>query len=317
MVGGRAQRAIVWYPALVAYGLAHPQQHFTVAPTTSPYADWHLAFAFGANGGPLQKRVDAALARMSADDELRGTAARPWTLRDEAAASPGCRTSAARYVYLDGSVRTSRLPGTVERAAMNDVLQGRFIKVAADTSTDAPSFDRLQADHGKTLYASSCAKCHGGALQGVTAPALRGPAFAPAQNAHLTIGGIFGYMATNMPADLQQAAAGLCRHHGVPAVFERLPAGFRKADRRQRPDIGDQTQCRARALNSPRYLASAKRSRQPDARLRRPDQSYEYNSQNIDRQDHWAVRGAGHFPCAGRNAVTTGGTRPGSARARL
>jgi mono/diheme cytochrome c family protein len=200
VVSGRAQRAIVWYPALVAYGLAHPQQHFTVAPTTSPYADWHLAFAFGANGGPLQKRVDAALARMSADGRLAALT-RPWTLPDAEAAASQPGADASHYVYLDGSVRTSRLPGTVERAAMNDVLQGRFIKVAADTSTDAPSFDRLQADHGKTLYASSCAKCHGGALQGVTAPALRGPAFAPAQNAHLTIGGIFGYMATNMPAD--------------------------------------------------------------------------------------------------------------------
>ena len=70
-----------------------------------------------------------------------------------------------------------------------------------ERSTDDPAFDRAQVAHGKTLYASSCAKCHGPDLQGVTAPALRGPAFAPATNAHLTIGGVFGYMATNMPAD--------------------------------------------------------------------------------------------------------------------
>ena len=38
-------------------------------------------------------------------------------------------------------------------------------------------------------------------MQGVTAPALQGPAFAPASNSHLTVGGIFTYMATNMPAD--------------------------------------------------------------------------------------------------------------------
>jgi len=51
------------------------------------------------------------------------------------------------------------------------------------------------------VYAGACAKCHGAQLQGVNAPALRGPAFAPAANAHLTIGGVFGYMASNMPAD--------------------------------------------------------------------------------------------------------------------
>ena len=200
VVAGRAQRAIVWYPAVVAYGLAHPQQRLTVAPTTSPYADWHLVFAFGASGGTLQKRVDAALARMSADGRL-ATLTRPWTLPDAPAAASRPGADASHYAYLDGSARTSRLPDTVERAAVNDALRGRFIKVSTDALTDAPTFDRLQADHGKTLYASSCAKCHGAALQGVTAPALRGPAFAPAQNAHLTIGGVFGYMATNMPAD--------------------------------------------------------------------------------------------------------------------
>lgn len=199
VASGRAQRAIVWYPAVVAYGLAHPQQHFTIAPTTSPYADWHLVFAFDSNAKALQKRVDAALVRMSADGRLAALT-RPWTLPNAEAASRTDEHS-SRYVYLDGPLRMSRMPVTVERTAANDALRGHFIKVSSSESTDAPTFDRLQADHGKTLYASSCAKCHGGALQGVTAPALRGPAFAPAQNAHLTIGGIFGYMATNMPAD--------------------------------------------------------------------------------------------------------------------
>jgi hypothetical protein len=35
----------------------------------------------------------------------------------------------------------------------------------------------------------------------LNAPALRGPAFAPAANAKLTVGGVYGYMASNMPAD--------------------------------------------------------------------------------------------------------------------
>jgi mono/diheme cytochrome c family protein len=79
--------------------------------------------------------------------------------------------------------------------------QGRFLKVDASAAADAPAFDRTQVAHGKTLYSSSCAKCHGPDLQGLNAPALRGPAFAPAANAKLTIGGVYGYMANNMPAD--------------------------------------------------------------------------------------------------------------------
>lgn len=84
---------------------------------------------------------------------------------------------------------------------------GRIVKVSSDAgdtaaqAPGAPSFDRMQVAHGKTLYGSACAKCHGANLQGNTAPALSGPAFAPASGSHLTIGGIFTYMSTNMPAD--------------------------------------------------------------------------------------------------------------------
>jgi cytochrome c len=82
--------------------------------------------------------------------------------------------------------------------------QGHLIKVSDAVGASvaaAPSFDRAQALHGKRLYASQCAKCHGADMQGITAPALSGAAFAPASNAHLTIGGVYAYMATNMPAD--------------------------------------------------------------------------------------------------------------------
>ncbi|EMN1932305.1 cytochrome c, partial [Burkholderia ambifaria] len=54
---------------------------------------------------------------------------------------------------------------------------------------------------GKELYGNACAKCHGADLEGNTAPALSGTSFAPLSHSHLTIGGVFGYMATNMPAD--------------------------------------------------------------------------------------------------------------------
>ncbi|OXH87380.1 hypothetical protein CA831_21050 [Burkholderia multivorans] len=65
----------------------------------------------------------------------------------------------------------------------------------------APTFDAARALWLDALYGNACAKCHGADLEGNTAPALSGPSFAPLSHSHLTIGGVFGYMATNMPAD--------------------------------------------------------------------------------------------------------------------
>ncbi|ASV99328.1 c-type cytochrome [Paraburkholderia aromaticivorans] len=193
---GQAHRAIVWYPAVVAYTIAHPERHFRVVKTVSPYADWQLVFAFGKNGAALQPRIDAALAKMAADGRL-ASLSRHWMLPDtaHAAGSP-----AATFAYRDGPARNDagwRLTSASNRGSQ----AGRFIKVDASAAADAPGFDRAQVAHGKTLYSSSCAKCHGPDLQGLNAPALRGPSFAPAANAKLTIGGVYGYMANNMPAD--------------------------------------------------------------------------------------------------------------------
>ncbi|WP_321934748.1 MULTISPECIES: c-type cytochrome [unclassified Paraburkholderia] len=184
---GRAQRAIVWYPAVVAYEHAHPQQQFAVAATASPYADWHLVFASGSGMRALQTRIDDALARMNGDGRLAALT-RGWTL-PEGAASEAHSNAAS----LDGTKASYR------RAAMHTA--GAFIKVSATTGGNAPEFDHEQVEHGQHIYSESCAKCHGAQLEGITAPALSGPAFAPTANSHLTIGGIYQYMSTNMPAD--------------------------------------------------------------------------------------------------------------------
>jgi polar amino acid transport system substrate-binding protein len=197
VVSGHAGRAIVWYPAVVAYTLARPQQHFAVASTTSPYADWHLVFAFGSAHAALQQRVDAALARMTASGKLAALT-RQWLLPDSAEAA---QTPAGQFAFLDGPSHLSGRRLFLTARAQLPMRGGGFIKVDAAAGGAAPTFDRTQVTHGKMLYAGACAKCHGANLQGVNAPALRGPAFAPAANAHLTIGGIFGYMTTNMPAD--------------------------------------------------------------------------------------------------------------------
>ncbi|MCG5079091.1 substrate-binding periplasmic protein, partial [Paraburkholderia tagetis] len=76
---GRAQRAIVWYPAVVAYRRAHPGQQFDVASAGSPYADWNLVFASGPGTQSLQKRIDGAITRMRGDGRLAALT-RGWAL---------------------------------------------------------------------------------------------------------------------------------------------------------------------------------------------------------------------------------------------
>jgi polar amino acid transport system substrate-binding protein len=198
VAGGRAQRAIVWYPAVVAYRRTHPAQRFELSATRSPYAQWQLVFAFDAKQGKLHERIDKALASMQADGRLAALT-RDWDLPTLAQAGARATGPALGHVYRDGPAL--RADGAARPARYLPSMSGRFLRVSAGSPGDMPSFDNAQIGHGKTLYASACAKCHGASLQGVTAPALTGPAFAPASNSHLTIGGIFGYMSTNMPAD--------------------------------------------------------------------------------------------------------------------
>lgn len=186
----RAQRAIVWYPAVVAYQRAHPQSRFDVSPAQSPYADWNLVFAASAGREDLQARIDRALTDMDDDGRL-GSLTRDWALPESAAH--------AAVKRVPGGYRDAAYAGRPHASAMQ--WGGGFIKVSASSGATAPSFSDAQVAHGKELYTSACAKCHGVQLEGITAPALSGPAFAPASNSHLTIGGIYQYMSTNMPAD--------------------------------------------------------------------------------------------------------------------
>jgi mono/diheme cytochrome c family protein len=103
--------------------------------------------------------------------------------------------------YRDGPSASRTLAQHAVLSTARDSSKGGFVRIAADAASDTPSFDQAQAAHGKALYSAACAKCHGAQLQGIAGPALQGPAFAPASNAHLTIGGVYTYMATNMPAD--------------------------------------------------------------------------------------------------------------------
>ncbi|KVV58033.1 cytochrome C [Burkholderia territorii] len=194
---GRAHRAIVWYPAVVAYQAAHPKQAFRIGATSSPYAQWQLTFAFAPRSAALQQRIDAALTQMKDNGRLAALT-RKWALPGSALEA---HESHMPSRFLDGATASAgRAPGNLLRAR-NLPAGGGFIRVGASTGDAAPSFDASQVAHGKEIYGNACAKCHGADLEGNTAPALSGPSFAPLSHSHLTIGGVFGYMATNMPAD--------------------------------------------------------------------------------------------------------------------
>ncbi|HKT66014.1 MAG TPA: transporter substrate-binding domain-containing protein [Burkholderia sp.] len=197
---GRANRAIVWYPAVVAYQAAHPKQAFRIGATSSPYAEWQLTFAFAARSAALQQRIDAALTQMQNDGRLAALT-RKWALPGSALEAHESRASRTPSRFLDGAMAAgSHTTGGLLRAR-NLPAGGGFIRIAASTGDTAPAFDAAQAAHGKQIYGNACAKCHGADLEGNTAPALSGTSFAPLSHSHLTIGGVFGYMATNMPAD--------------------------------------------------------------------------------------------------------------------
>ncbi|KUZ91113.1 cytochrome C [Burkholderia ubonensis] len=189
LAAGRAQRAIVWYPSVVAYEHAHPQQRFQVAATSSPYSDWQLSFAFGPGKEALQKRIDAALSRMNGNGRLAALT-HGWALPETVTQATGAGARAPGR-FLDGAVASAR----------QQPAKSGFIKVSASEGSDVPSFDQAQVQHGKKIYVDACAKCHGDQLEGNTAPALSGEAFAPEGKSHITIGGVYQYMSNNMPAD--------------------------------------------------------------------------------------------------------------------
>ena len=95
-----------------------------------------------------------------------------------------------------------------------------------------------QATAGAAVYASSCAACHGTQLEGVAAPALKGPAFgemAAAQS--LTAGALLDVIANTMPQsdpgslkpdEYAAVTAYILQQNGYPAGAAALAAGAAK-----------------------------------------------------------------------------------------
>ena len=89
-----------------------------------------------------------------------------------------------------------------------------------------------QANAGAAVYAQSCAACHGSQLEGVAAPALKGPAFGDMANAQsLTADALLDVIANTMP----QSDPGslkpeeLCRGDRLYPAAERLSRRHHRA----------------------------------------------------------------------------------------
>jgi mono/diheme cytochrome c family protein len=72
---------------------------------------------------------------------------------------------------------------------------GESAAPVASSKGSAP-YTRQQVAQGRDIYAQQCAACHGATLQGVSAPALTGPAFA---HSHLTASQLRGAVIQRMP----------------------------------------------------------------------------------------------------------------------
>ena len=172
----RSPRGIAWYPALRAYAEAHPDTRFDLRPIQTRLAHWTLHFVAGRHERVLIARMSGAIRALNHEGRLQ-----PLTAALEVPAG-------------------SAQPAEAHAQAVADTTPGQSAGTAASAAPTA-AFAADQVGPGRQLYAAECARCHGDKLEGRTAPALAGSAFAPSQGSSMTVGGIYQYMQTNMPAD--------------------------------------------------------------------------------------------------------------------
>lgn len=116
------------------------------------------------------------------------------------------------------------------------ILLFAAVPLAAFAQGAKPSlYTDAQANAGATVYAQSCAACHGTQLEGVAAPALKGPAFGEMANAQsLTADTLLDVIANTMPQsdpgslkpeDYAAVTAYILQQNGYPAGGTALAKG--------------------------------------------------------------------------------------------
>ena len=134
------------------------------------------------------------------------------------------------------AITTIRNPGAVLAAGMALAIAGAAaVAVATAGSARAQNlapltFTTQQANAGADVYRSSCAPCHGDALQGAGGPRLVGPGF---DRLGRPVGALFTFISENMPADYPggltpaqylNVVAFIARSNGFTAGPTALPA---------------------------------------------------------------------------------------------
>ncbi|HEY1655026.1 MAG TPA: PQQ-binding-like beta-propeller repeat protein [Candidatus Tumulicola sp.] len=197
----------------------------TAVDVTTGQPAWKKQFPYPAQGGVLVTRngliftTDAGGGIYALDPK---TGRELW--RDDVGSSIVAPISAYRasdgheYLVVEagegGNQKTPNLPPThgarvvayalnAAQTAMNGAAGQPAVAAAAAGKTEsAPSsaatvpYTPAQVATGATVYAKYCLSCHGAQLQGVSGPALTGPAFA---HANLNVSQIYGIVAQQMP----------------------------------------------------------------------------------------------------------------------
>lgn len=182
VAAGRSPHGIAWWPDLLAYAEAHPDIRFELRPMQAPLAHWTLRFVAGAHNRVLIGRISGAIDGLRRNGQLQALT-KSLDLPD----------TSTRPAETHAQPVADALPQPASGAS--------GASGASEAGAPTASFAAAQVGPGMRLYAAECARCHGDKLEGRTAPALVGSAFAPSHGSSMTVGGIYQYMQTNMPAD--------------------------------------------------------------------------------------------------------------------
>jgi polar amino acid transport system substrate-binding protein len=113
--------------------------------------------------------------------------------------------------------------------------------LAAAQDVKPALYTAAQATAGATVYAQSCASCHGAQMEGIAAPALKGSAFGEMANAQsLTADSLLDVVANTMPQsdpgslkpeEYNAVTAYILQQNGYPAgsaAFAKGAAGLKE-----------------------------------------------------------------------------------------